>query len=65
MGIGVFAALATCFGDLVESCIKRKKGLKDMGNIMPGHGGVLDRIDGTIFATVAVYLCFVVIHVFL
>ncbi len=65
MAIGLFAALATCFGDLVESCIKRKKGLKDMGKIMPGHGGVLDRIDGTIFAAIAVYLCFVVIHLFL
>ena len=63
--IGLLAALANCFGDLVESCIKRKKGLKDMGNIMPGHGGVLDRIDGTIYATVAVYLCFAVIHLFI
>lgn len=63
--IGLLAALANSFGDLVESCIKRKKGIKDMGNIMPGHGGVLDRIDGTIYATVAVYVCFAVIHLFL
>lgn len=65
LAIGLLAALATAFGDLVESCIKRKKGLKDMGNIMPGHGGILDRIDGTIFATVAVYISFAVIHLFL
>ncbi|MBQ9117661.1 MAG: phosphatidate cytidylyltransferase [Clostridia bacterium] len=65
LAIGLLTALATSFGDLVESCIKRKKGLKDMGKIMPGHGGVLDRIDGTIFATVAVYICFAVIHLFL
>ncbi len=65
LAVGLLAALATCFGDLVESCIKRKKGLKDMGNIMPGHGGVLDRIDGTIFATVAVYISFTVIYLFL
>ena len=65
VAIGLLAALATSFGDLVESCIKRKKGLKDMGNIMPGHGGVLDRIDGTIFATVAVYVCFAFINLIL
>ena len=60
--IGLITSAATEFGDLVESCIKRKVNLKDMGKIMPGHGGVLDRIDGTLFATVAVYLCFVVIN---
>ena len=62
MLIGLFAALATAFGDLVESAIKRKKGIKDMGNIMPGHGGILDRIDGTLFATVVVYAAFVLIQ---
>ena len=59
--VGVFAALATAFGDLVESCIKRKRGLKDMGDLMPGHGGIHDRIDGTLFATVAVYVSFTLI----
>jgi phosphatidate cytidylyltransferase len=57
--IGLLAAAATEFGDLVESCIKRKLGLKDMGKIMPGHGGALDRIDGTLFAAMVVYLAFV------
>lgn len=56
--IGLFASVATAFGDLVESSIKRKVGLKDMGNIMPGHGGALDRIDGTLFATLVVYAVF-------
>ena len=56
--IGLGAAVATAFGDLVESSIKRKVGLKDMGKIMPGHGGALDRIDGTLFATLVVYLAF-------
>ena len=60
--IGLLAAIATAFGDLVESCIKRKVDLKDMGKIMPGHGGVLDRIDGTLFATAFVYLAFSLIH---
>ena len=62
--IGFLGAAATMFGDLVESCIKRKLNVKDMGKIMPGHGGVLDRIDGTLFATMAVYLCFVVVRMF-
>ena len=60
--IGVVGALATEFGDLVESCIKRKLGIKDMGKIMPGHGGVLDRIDGPMFAGLAVYLAFALIR---
>ncbi|MBQ8342748.1 MAG: phosphatidate cytidylyltransferase [Clostridia bacterium] len=62
IGIGLIAAVATAFGDLVESSIKRKVGLKDMGSIMPGHGGVLDRLDGTFFATVVVYVAFTAIH---
>ncbi len=60
--IGLLAAAANAFGDLIESAIKRKKGLKDMGDIMPGHGGVLDRIDGTLFATVIVYAAFALIQ---
>ena len=62
LAIGFVAAAATEFGDLVESCIKRKLGIKDMGNIRPGHGGALDRIDGTLFAGVAVYLAFALIR---
>jgi phosphatidate cytidylyltransferase len=60
--IGLLVSATTAFGDLVESCIKRKVGLKDMGKLLPGHGGILDRIDGTMFATVAVYLAFVLIY---
>ena len=63
--IGFLASAATMFGDLVESSIKRQLQIKDMGNIMPGHGGVLDRIDGTLFATMAVYFCFVVVRMFI
>ncbi len=61
LGIGLFAALATAFGDLVESSVKRKLGIKDMGKIMPGHGGALDRIDGVLFATVVVYAAFALV----
>ena len=61
IAIGVVASVANAFGDLVESGIKRKIGIKDMGKIMPGHGGILDRIDGTLFATITVWLVFVVV----
>ena len=56
--IGLVCSVMTEFGDLVESVIKRKIGIKDMGKILPGHGGVLDRIDGTLFASTFVYIVF-------
>ena len=59
--LGLVASIATAFGDLVESCIKRKLGLKDMGNIMPGHGGALDRLDSAFYSTVVVYLAYAII----
>ena len=56
--IGLIAAVMTEFGDLAESIIKRKIGIKDMGKLLPGHGGILDRIDGTLFASTFVYIVF-------
>lgn len=56
--IGLFCSVMTEFGDLVESVIKRKAGIKDMGKLLPGHGGVLDRIDGTLYASTLIYLAF-------
>lgn len=58
LAIGLLGSIATEFGDLVESAIKRKIGVKDMGRIMPGHGGVLDRIDSVLFATIVVYAAY-------
>ncbi|HIW31267.1 MAG TPA: phosphatidate cytidylyltransferase, partial [Candidatus Paenibacillus intestinavium] len=46
--IGIVAAVAGQFGDLIQSAYKRVRGIKDMGNIMPGHGGIIDRTDSWI-----------------
>ena len=56
--VGLVASVVNIFGDLAESYIKRRMGIKDMGKIMPGHGGVLDRIDGTMFVVVVLYVMF-------
>lgn len=56
--LGLLTSLMTVFGDLVESVIKRRLGVKDMGKLMPTHGGILDRIDGTLFASMFVYIVF-------
>lgn len=53
---GLIAGLVAQAGDLFESLIKRVANVKDSGNIMPGHGGALDRIDGILFASPIVYL---------
>ena len=42
---GVFTSLVSQAGDLIMSAIKRSKGIKDFGKILPGHGGMLDRFD--------------------
>ena len=50
--IGLAGGLATMAGDLWESILKRRFGVKDSGDLIPGHGGLLDRVDGLMFAVV-------------
>lgn len=53
--LGLVLALVAPLGDLCESLLKRDLGVKDMGNILPGHGGLLDRFDALLFALPATY----------
>ncbi len=61
--LGIVAALAAPIGDLAESQIKRDLGIKDMGSILPGHGGLLDRFDGLLFVLPATYYVAVLMDV--
>jgi phosphatidate cytidylyltransferase len=54
--LGLFAGAVGQLGDLVESLLKRSTGIKDSGGIVPGHGGMLDRIDALIVVSPIVYL---------
>ena len=56
--VGIFGTI----GDLIESKFKRIAGVKDSGNIMPGHGGVLDRLDSVIFVAPIIFLFYQILN---
>lgn len=58
MVAALLASLSGALGDLAASAIKREAGIKDYSNLIPGHGGMLDRVDSSVFAMPVVYMLY-------
>ena len=63
MGLSLTVCIAGTYGDLIESLLKRQLGIKDSGNILPGHGGFLDRFDSALLAIPASVVYLYCVHV--
>lgn len=59
--LGIIGSVVTEAGDLAFSLLKRKLGIKDYGNLIPGHGGMLDRFDSMIFSAPAIFLLLIIL----
>jgi len=62
--LGIFFSSISVLGDLVFSKIKRERGIKDFGNLLPGHGGMLDRLDSVLFLLPIAYVLFGTFNLF-
>ena len=62
--VGVLGVITATCGDLIESAVKRDLQIKDMGTILPGHGGILDRVDSLLFTAPSVWFVFELIRNF-